>query len=168
MSRGFSLTFLILSNLFLYILPFLFVLTISARNAKPPSLRDSSPNAAAWLDKRRSFPCGYGGSPYPATSEEIIPLQSRTAWVSHSTVDRYTLLLQGFPLEIGLFQLLLREGIFARRFSSRFRAFRSVSSFLANWKRIRWFTGSRKKLEPGTAPTPTSRARSSQNFRSLS
>ena len=168
MSRGFSLTFLILSNLFLYILPFLFVLTISARNAKPPSLRDSGPNAAAWLGKRRSFPCGYGGPPYPAASGEIMQLRSRTARVSRSTVDRYTLFLRGFPLESGLFQFFLWDGILLRRLSSRFRAFRSVSSFLAKWKRIRWFTGSRKKLEPGTAPTPTSRARSSQNFRSLS
>ena len=28
---------------------------------------------------------------------------------------------------------------------------------------MRWFTGSRKKLEPGTAATPTSRASHSQN-----
>ena len=53
-------------------------------------------------------------------------------------------------------------------FSSRFRASLRVSSFLAKWRRIRWFTGSRKKLEPGTAPTPTSRARFLQNCRSLS
>jgi hypothetical protein len=32
------------------------------------------------------------------------------------------------------------------------------SSRLAKWNRIRWFTGSRKKLDPGTAATPTSRA----------
>ena len=57
---------------------------------------------------------------------------------------------------------LLRSA--SRRFSASF----SVSSFLAKWKRIRWLTGSRKKLEPGTAPTPTLAANSSQNFKSLS
>ena len=34
-------------------------------------------------------------------------------------------------------------------FSSRFSASCSVPSFFAKWKRIKWFTSSRKKLEPG-------------------
>ena len=53
-------------------------------------------------------------------------------------------------------------------FSSRVSASFSVASFFAKWKRIRWFTGSRKKLDPGTAPTPTFAAKSSQKRRSLS
>jgi len=42
-----------------------------------------------------------------------------------------------------------------------------VSGRLAKWKRIRCLTGSRKKLEPGTAATPTSRAIHSQKSASL-
>jgi hypothetical protein len=34
----------------------------------------------------------------------------------------------------------------------------NVSSRLAKWNRIKWFTGSAKKLEPGTAATPISLA----------
>ena len=59
-------------------------------------------------------------------------------------------------------------GIFFRRSCSRSSAASRVSSRLAKCRRIRWCTGSRKKLDPGTAPTPTSRARSSQNRRSSS
>ena len=61
-----------------------------------------------------------------------------------------------------------RAGIFLRRSARRFSASVRVSSFLAKCRRIRWLTGSRKKLEPGTAPTPTSRASTSQNSRSES
>ena len=39
----------------------------------------------------------------------------------------------------------------------------NVSSFFAKWNRMYWFTSSLKKLEPGTAPTPTFSARSTQN-----
>ena len=49
-------------------------------------------------------------------------------------------------------------GIFRSMPSRRFRASRGPRPFSAKCRRIRWFTGSWKKLEPGTAPTPTSRA----------
>ena len=43
------------------------------------------------------------------------------------------------------------EGIFFRISANRFSTSFSVSSFLAKCRRIRWLTGSLKKLEPGTA-----------------
>lgn len=52
-------------------------------------------------------------------------------------------------------------------FSSRRTASFSTSVPRAKCIRIRWFTGSRKKLEPGTAATPTSRIIHSQNCRSV-
>ena len=48
------------------------------------------------------------------------------------------------------------------------RASSSVLSFFAKCRRARLFTGSLKKLDPGTAPTPTTLARSSQNLWSSS
>lgn len=57
--------------------------------------------------------------------------------------------------------------IFAFIDSRRLSASLSVSSRLAKWRRMRLLTGSWKKLEPGTAPTPTFWARSTQNSRSL-
>ena len=39
----------------------------------------------------------------------------------------------------------------SRSFMSRESASARVDSFFAKWKRIRWFTFSRKKLDPGTA-----------------
>ena len=60
------------------------------------------------------------------------------------------------------------EGIFFRMSLSLLRASFSVSSRFAKWKRMYLFSGSLKKLEPGTAPTPTYSASFSQNSRSLS
>ena len=57
---------------------------------------------------------------------------------------------------------------FSCTLSRRSPAVASVSERLAKWKRIRLRTGSWKKLEPGTAATPTSRASHSQNSTSSS
>ena len=50
---------------------------------------------------------------------------------------------------------------------SRSSASFSVSSLRAKCRRMRWLTGSRKKLEPGTAATPTLWIIHSQNSMSL-
>ena len=55
----------------------------------------------------------------------------------------------------------------AGSFESRSSASFNVSSLRAKCRRMRWLTGSRKKLEPGTAATPTLRIIHSQNSMSL-
>lgn len=77
----------------------------------------------------------------------------------------FTFIIMNVPLNVTLSYLPF---IFFRICSNRFNASYKVSSFFAKCKRIRWFTSSLKKLEPGTAPTPTSRARTSQNSTSFS
>ena len=49
----------------------------------------------------------------------------------------------------------------------RSRVASSVAFSLAKCSRIKWLTSSLKKLEPGTAPTPTLAAKSMHNSRSL-
>ena len=52
---------------------------------------------------------------------------------------------------------------FSFKRSSRSPASRRVASFLAKFNRMRCLTGSRKKLDPGTAATPISFASQTQN-----
>src|SRR5208283_5059864 len=66
-------------------------------------------------------------------------------------------------MRFGVHQPAPRADHASRIRRSRFPASTRVSTFLAKWKRMYLCTGSLKKLDPGTAATPTSRAIHSQN-----